>query len=725
MKIQAYTSTVPIENGRGHRGNGYISGEAFSTGQDRTPQALANFAGAAQQLNMQVYGAHIKERQELLNASVLSDLQTYEAETAAFNDDYANNFKGQAALDAEEKATAFHTEKLQAIQERYADNPFAQRIIEAKATSIKDGGINALRDYGRQQGEAFKNSTMEADVALGMQKLKDPNTTPFERDHVVRSLITSLDTVYPHDPAARAKFGIMLKEGAKQATRDRVLDKYYGFLDAGEFDKAETMLSKAETGEGIGATPRKVNLPTDIRKMTDAAANKYGIDPDAFAALIHTESSGDINVKNSGRGAIGLGQLLPSTAKDLGVDPNIPEQNLEGAAKYYRQQLDRYNGDSKLALMAYNWGHGNVDSYIKNGHGLKTKKNPTGEVPIETQKYLQKNLSAASGTTSRELADFFTPQEIFTLRQKATAAQEEQAKKQKVLQVSSIYDSILNETKDTSLEERNLKVMSYISKIEDRETRVKILSLWGADKDILDAQKKAQQYSLASDFKRKTDGLNPAQALQKLEIAEGLTDETKEKLTTLYNGKREQQTQEKSAALNDLMIKIDKDEVSTPDAIEQYVLDNALTTKQTNFANKYLENGGQRGEYELRYSTAERAWKSITKKNTFSMEDFEAIVPYLESGKKPTDTEIRRAISRMIMDGESIGQGWLNHDKDETYHEAVKGGRGDTWLPDVTAKEEKEIGAMLRAQGLPYNISSIRAYKRQQYGLPSTKITQQ
>ena len=73
---------------------------------------------------------------------------------------------------------------------------------------------------------------------------------------------------------------------------------------------------------------------------------------------IQAESSFNPNAV-SPAGAIGLGQLMPATARELGVDPSSPDQNLEGAARYMRQQLDTF-GDYSLALAAYNAGAGNV-----------------------------------------------------------------------------------------------------------------------------------------------------------------------------------------------------------------------------------------------------------------------------------------------------------------------------------------------------------------------------
>jgi len=84
-------------------------------------------------------------------------------------------------------------------------------------------------------------------------------------------------------------------------------------------------------------------------------AERYGLPRNVFLSLVQQESRFDPNAV-SRAGALGLGQLMPGTARDLGVDPTNPTQNLEGSARYLRQQLDRFGGDMPLALAAYNAG---------------------------------------------------------------------------------------------------------------------------------------------------------------------------------------------------------------------------------------------------------------------------------------------------------------------------------------------------------------------------------
>lgn len=92
----------------------------------------------------------------------------------------------------------------------------------------------------------------------------------------------------------------------------------------------------------------------------DAAAARAGIDGRFFAALVWTESAFRADAR-SPVGAIGLAQLMPGTAADLGVDPTDPIENLVGGARYLRQQLGRFS-DLRLALAAYNAGPGRVEA---------------------------------------------------------------------------------------------------------------------------------------------------------------------------------------------------------------------------------------------------------------------------------------------------------------------------------------------------------------------------
>lgn len=89
-------------------------------------------------------------------------------------------------------------------------------------------------------------------------------------------------------------------------------------------------------------------------------AAKYDISPQLLEALVWQESRWRTNAVSSA-GARGLTQLMPGTARQLGVNPHDPDANLEGGARYLRQQLDAFGGDLEKALAAYNAGPARVE----------------------------------------------------------------------------------------------------------------------------------------------------------------------------------------------------------------------------------------------------------------------------------------------------------------------------------------------------------------------------
>jgi soluble lytic murein transglycosylase-like protein len=122
--------------------------------------------------------------------------------------------------------------------------------------------------------------------------------------------------------------------------------------------------------------------PEQIDRLVGANAVAWGVDPALIKAIIANESGFDANA-TSKTGAQGLMQLEPGTAADLGVsDAYNPAQNISGGTRYIRGLLDRFHGDLRLAIAAYNAGPGAVVKY-------------NGVPPYaETQQYVENVLDA-------------------------------------------------------------------------------------------------------------------------------------------------------------------------------------------------------------------------------------------------------------------------------------------------------------------------------------------
>lgn len=186
----------------------------------------------------------------------------------------------------------------------------------------------------------------------------------------------SLPAPVAHPPASRRKAGpragaALLAFIAAAAATPAAADVYERRPDGtyhlraqdGRPEAGAVSAAGEATGFDIPAQALTVvgssRAPAAFAAAVDHFAELNHLSPALLEALVWQESRWRPEAL-SPKGAMGLAQLMPGTARDLGVDPRDPFANLAGGARYLRQQLDRFDGDVERALAAYNAGPGRV-----------------------------------------------------------------------------------------------------------------------------------------------------------------------------------------------------------------------------------------------------------------------------------------------------------------------------------------------------------------------------
>jgi len=118
-----------------------------------------------------------------------------------------------------------------------------------------------------------------------------------------------------------------------------------------------------KTAPQIELPPAREDAPRPFANLVDSIAERHEVDRDLVHSMIRVESNYN-PLAVSSKGALGLMQLVPSTARRFGVSDSFnPVENVEGGVRYIKYLLDHYNGDHRLALAAYNAGEGTVERY--------------------------------------------------------------------------------------------------------------------------------------------------------------------------------------------------------------------------------------------------------------------------------------------------------------------------------------------------------------------------
>ena len=177
----------------------------------------------------------------------------------------------------------------------------------------------------------------------------------------VAELDNYINAIYPKTETPQKKEVSAFQEILAESKKENKIPSVF------ELDPPPNVNIKKITPLPFGSLTKLEQKPIDskvaISNYIKEASEKYDVEERLINALIKQESGFNPNAISSA-GAQGLMQLMPSTAKSLGVKNSFdPKQNIDGGVKYLRQMLDKYNGNKILALAAYNAGPGAVDKY--------------------------------------------------------------------------------------------------------------------------------------------------------------------------------------------------------------------------------------------------------------------------------------------------------------------------------------------------------------------------
>jgi soluble lytic murein transglycosylase-like protein len=618
-------------------------------------RGLGQLAAGLDKLGNAIFDIDLRKREEALELSLLEDIQQYRFDTEGWQASYMAGRRGKNAVGAFGDATQFHQRRLGDLEAKWKGNPLAEAYIAQHGGNVRAGSLKTMRDYGYKQQDDWEDSILAGELANLERVFADPTKSREEKEAAAMAAIPMMNTYYQKrglDPAAT-------QNKIERQLDDAVYKGTYGELDAWAA-AGDPRFEAAINGNYV--IPRTLkNFPESEEKVV-AAAERHGVPVDLAVAVAHRESIGGNPKAKSPAGAYGVMQLMPGTAKDLGVDRYDIDENIDGGVRYLRQQLDRFGGDYRLALIAYNAGP-EVAAAIQSGKRTK--------LPAETYKYLQAILGSAD-PPGKVLSDQH--------RQALTDKYEYNVKENEKKNQDALYKTTFEEAMDTiqtyrTSEDKLSALGKFTEGIEDHELRKRVHN--AVHEQIMNDS----QIQAANDVKAYNSVLNQFDeyekqnnlemtVAQKYKVVNDMEDLPREVKNKLYNDIEKGSNKQNADNVNNLYAvraMIDSGRIESIDDIDAFRYDNNLTNAQYNNAKTYLEKGGKYGT--VTQSKVERYYNELFRKSggirqKLPANYYEILLEMLPDGGQYTEEQIKDNMRVLDRSGYIKNWYWYTFDAD-------------------------------------------------------------
>jgi len=280
------------------------------------------------------------------------------------------------------------------LSEQLKDVPQAKLVDYAKNPNSMVPQFLALAEIQRRQrlmtsqgGQAPQTSVAEDIMAAEAPRMSGVAALPTRAMFTEEGMAGGGIVAFAEGGDAEDEY----EEYLEKARRGRMQGLQQALAEAGAYAKnpLANLEGKPTRQQRMAEQEMQTNAPAPVERkgshkyedLVLAEAQRQGIDPALARHVLYKETGNLPNPESakSKAGALGVMQLMPKTAKELGVDPMNPEENIRGGVMYLRKMMDKYN-DPILAAAAYNAGPGRVDKALK-GQGLTA-------LPRETRMYI-------------------------------------------------------------------------------------------------------------------------------------------------------------------------------------------------------------------------------------------------------------------------------------------------------------------------------------------------